>query len=107
MRLDRAVLRDSWVLSVRRSAFVLAVSAALLGGAVTAAAAERAKRVTLVWGGDVTLGSSYGRPPARGWPQLAGLAPILRRADFASVNYEGTFGSGGRSKCGSGSPNCF
>jgi poly-gamma-glutamate capsule biosynthesis protein CapA/YwtB (metallophosphatase superfamily) len=60
-----------------------------------------------VWGGDTTLGSSYGLPPQRGWPQLAAVARVLGRADVAAVNLEGTFGSGGASKCGSGSPNCF
>jgi hypothetical protein len=84
--------------------------AAVLFALVLAAPAQAAKRprtVSLVWGGDVTLGSSYGRPPNRGRPQLAGIAGVLRRADVAAVNYEGTFGSGGPSKCAGGRSNCF
>ncbi len=63
--------------------------------------------VSIVWGGDVTLGSSYGMPPDRGRPQLAPVAATLRAANIGAVNYEGTFGSGGTSKCGAGSENCF
>lgn len=67
-----------------------------------------AAAVSIAWGGDVTLGSSYGKPPARGWPQLARVAPVLRSADLAAVNYEGTFAPGGPSKCGgSDGDNCF
>jgi hypothetical protein len=80
---------------------------ALAAFAEPAAAARRAPGVSVVWGGDVTLGSSYGRPPNRGRPQLAAVAGILRRADVAAVNYEGTFGSGGPSKCAGGRSNCF
>lgn len=77
---------------------------ALLAAAAPAAAAP----VTLTWGGDVTLGSSYGRPPAHGRAELAGVARILRRSDVAAVNLEGTFGTGGRSKCASiPGPACF
>jgi Bacterial capsule synthesis protein PGA_cap len=86
---------------LRRLAIPAAAAALLL-------AASPAGAVTIVWGGDVTLGSSYGKPPARGWPQLAPLAPVLRPADLAAVNYEGTFAPGGPSKCaGIGGPNCF
>jgi poly-gamma-glutamate capsule biosynthesis protein CapA/YwtB (metallophosphatase superfamily) len=73
--------------------------AALATGAVLAAPAPAAA-VTITWGGDLTLGSSYGLPPARGWPQLAPVARVLRAADLAAVNYEGTFAPGGASKCG-------
>jgi Bacterial capsule synthesis protein PGA_cap len=85
----------------------VAVAGALaLLGAGRADAAPRG--LSLVWGGDVTLGSSYGQPPDRGWPQLAGVARVLRRADVAAVDLEGTFGAGGASKCGgSPGPNCF
>jgi poly-gamma-glutamate capsule biosynthesis protein CapA/YwtB (metallophosphatase superfamily) len=86
-----------------------AVAAVLFALVLTAPAqaAKRPRTVSLVWGGDVTLGSSYGRPPDRGRPQLAGIAGVLRRADVAAVNYEGTFGSGGPSKCAGGRSNCF
>ena len=66
-----------------------------------AARAVSARPLTIAWGGDVTLGSSYGVPPALGWPLLAPLASTLRAADVAAVNYEGTLGVGGGSKCGS------
>ena len=82
--------------------------AALAAMALSAAAAPPAGAVTITWGGDVTLGSSYGRPPARGWPQLAPVARVLRAADIAALNYEGTFAPGGASKCGGrDGGNCF
>jgi hypothetical protein len=87
-----------------------AVAVLLLASAIVAApagAAPRAAGLSIVWGGDVTLGSSYGRPPDRGWPQLAGIAGTLRRAGLAAVNLEGTFGSGGPSKCAGGRRDCF
>src|SRR3954452_20584099 len=65
------------------------------------------KPVTLTWGGDVTLGSSYGNPPNGGRTLLAAGSKLLKRADIAAVNYEGTFGPGGASKCGGGSKDCF
>jgi hypothetical protein len=70
---------------------------------------ESTKRgaVSIVWGGDVTLGSSYGTPPDHGRPQLAAVAATLKAAEIAAVNYEGTFGPGGASKCGKGSKDCF
>jgi hypothetical protein len=84
-----------------------AVCVALCAPAASAAAPVHAAGPTLVWGGDTTLGSSYGLPPERGWPQLAGVADLLQSADVAAVNLEGTFGPGGASKCGGGGPNCF
>jgi hypothetical protein len=88
-----------------------AAALALLSGsaalAAPANAVQHARGPTLVWGGDTTLGSSYGQPPQGGWPQLAQVAGVPRAADVAAVNLEGTFGSGGPSKCGSGRPNCF
>jgi Bacterial capsule synthesis protein PGA_cap len=84
----------------------LALAALALLLASPAQAARRGP--TIVWGGDVTLGSSYGLPPERGWPQLAPVAGVLRRADVAAVNLEGTFGPGGASKCGGARrPHCF
>jgi len=74
--------------------------AGLVATGLLAAAAPPAAAVTITWGGDLTLGSSYGHPPDRGWPQLAPVARELRRADVAAVNYEGTFAPGGPSKCG-------
>jgi hypothetical protein len=64
--------------------------------------------VSLVWGGDVTLGSYRGRPPHHGRPLLARVVRVLRRADLAVVNLEGTFGPASASKCAVGtSPTCF
>lgn len=88
--------------------FAVAVAVAVVAAAcVPARAGAAARDVSLVWGGDVTLGSRYGHPPHRGWPQLAPVAGLLRGADLAAVNYEGTFGAGGPSKCGGGRSNCF
>jgi Bacterial capsule synthesis protein PGA_cap len=65
---------------------------------------------TLTWGGDVTLGSRYGNPPDHAREMLAAVAPIMREADIAAVNLEGTLGAGGTSKCPpppNASSNCF
>jgi hypothetical protein len=76
--------------------------------AVAAAAPRRAPQpVSIAWGGDLTLGSSYGNQPNGGRRLLAAGTPVLRRASIAAVNYEGTFGPGGTSKCGSGAKDCY
>lgn len=92
---------------------------ATLAVAPAAADAARSRRgrlpsgrpLTVAWGGDVTLGSSYGNPPDAARGLLAAVAPQLRGADVGAVNLEGTLGSGGASKCGGGSTggsgNCF
>lgn len=93
----------------------LAVVCALAGmlegaGRETAAAAElpAGRPVTIAWGGDTTLGSSFGVPGDNGFAALAGVARLLRAADLSAVNAEGTFGSGGSSKCGATpSSTCF
>ena len=84
-----------------------ALALALTGLLALPATASAGGAVSLTWGGDVTLGSSYGRPPRAGWPQLARIAPVLRASDVTAVNYEGTFAPGGPSKCGAGRPRCF
>ena len=89
---------------------VLVVLLASGPGEPPAAAAQRAPQphpITIAWGGDVTLGSSYGNPPGGGWPQLEPVASILRKAGLAAVNYEGTFGSGGASKCARITADCY
>lgn len=63
--------------------------------------------MTVIWGGDVTLGSSYGLPPDQGRGMLAGIGATMRRADLTAINLEGTLGAGGSSKCTKGSSNCF
>jgi len=76
--------------------------------AVAAAAPKRTpKPVSIAWGGDVTLGSSYGNPPNAGRALLAAGAPVLKKANIGAVNYEGTFGPGGASKCGAGAKDCY
>lgn len=88
-----------------------ALALAALGAAPAAATAARlpsGQPFTLAWGGDVTLGSSYGNPPDAGRGMLAAVAPALRAADVGSVNLEGTLGRAGSSKCGGGGGgNCF
>lgn len=83
-----------------------ATSVAAPAGAASGALPP-SRPVTIAWGGDTTLGSSYGHPPDHGWPLLRGVARLLGAADISAVNNEGTYGSGGASKCGSGSTNCF
>jgi hypothetical protein len=85
--------------------------ALLAGSARAAAAGERlppGQPVTFAWGGDVTLGSSYGNPPDLARTLLSAVAPQTRAADLAAVNLEGTLGSGGPAKCAPGaSSTCF
>jgi poly-gamma-glutamate capsule biosynthesis protein CapA/YwtB (metallophosphatase superfamily) len=92
------------MLDMRGRALAVAVGGLL---AFPAAAPAAGGPVSLTWGGDVTLGSSYGRPPRAGWPQLAEIAPVLRGSDVTALNYEGTFAPGGASKCGGGRSHCF
>jgi hypothetical protein len=102
------------------AAVVAVASCSLVAGAAVGAdgraglggsgGAERPKGgpVSLVWGGDVTLGSFRGLPPRGGRGVLARVARVLRGADLAVVNYEGTFGPGGASKCTAGvTATCF
>ncbi|MGK2939450.1 MAG: CapA family protein [Solirubrobacteraceae bacterium] len=64
--------------------------------------------LTIVWGGDVTLGSSHGDPPRRGRALLRSVRSRLRAADIAALNLEGTFGRGGTPKCNAAeSSSCF
>jgi capsule synthesis protein PGA_cap len=95
-------------------AAVAAATAALVAGALDAPGASGASgwhpgrgqwrkalpgRLTIAWGGDTTLGSVYGLPPDRGRPLLRAVAPQLRGADLAAVNYEGAFATGTSTKC--------
>jgi hypothetical protein len=94
---------------MRRLAWICAALALAGCGAEAAAVTPPPPGpVSVVWGGDVTLGSSFGQPPDAGRPQLRGVAATLRAANLTAVNYEGTFGPGGSSKCaGSKSADCF
>ena len=86
---------------------LLAAAVALMAPA--ARAQDRpGESFTLAWGGDVTPGSSYGHPPDHGSAMLAAVADLLRGADIAAVNLEGTLGHGGPEKCAPhASPTCF
>jgi hypothetical protein len=82
------------------AAFVLLASPAGAARAHHRRGLPSGQPLTLAWGGDVTLGSSYGEPPDAARGLLAAVAAPLRAADVAAVNLEGTLGSGGASKCG-------
>jgi hypothetical protein len=91
-----------------------AVAATVMtGGGEDGADAAVAKKLppgqplTVVWGGDVTLGSSYGLPPDHARGMLTRVASTLRKADLAAVNLEGTLGTGGSTKCPKPTPTCF
>lgn len=75
--------------------------------AIAAESKREPQPVVLTWGGDLTLGSSYGNPPNGGRALLAAGKRVLAKAHIAAVNYEGTFGPGGASKCGGGRPDCY
>jgi hypothetical protein len=92
-----------------RAVRVCLLAAALALVAPAARAQDRpGESFTLAWGGDVTPGSSYGNPPAHGSAMLAAVADLMRSADVAAVNLEGTLGHGGPAKCAAhASPTCF
>jgi len=60
--------------------------------------------VTIAWGGDTVLGSSFSMPPDQGRPLLAHVAPIFRAADVGWVNLEEALANGSSSKCGGSAP---
>ena len=62
---------------------------------------------SLSWVGDISLSRHYGLPPDGGRSLFAGVTKQLRSTDITVGNMEGTLGSGGASKCGAGSANCF
>lgn len=88
-------------------ALLMALGAAGAIRTAAAAALPPGRPVTIAWGGDTTLGSSYGLPPGAGFGVLAGVAPLLGAADLSAVNNEGTFATSGASKCGGGAADCF
>ncbi|MGE4424935.1 MAG: CapA family protein [Solirubrobacteraceae bacterium] len=72
------------------------------------AAEPRDKRpIEVTWVGDMTFGSSHGLPPRHGRDMLGAVREQLV-ADAVLGNLEGTFGTGGATKCG-GAPSatCF
>ena len=93
-----------------RLALVLAI--ALIAVAAAAAARPGASKpvagaVTIAWGGDTVLGSTYGLPPQRGRSLLVHVAPLFRAADIGFVNLEEALANGPATKCAAGSTDCF
>ncbi|MEA2440474.1 MAG: hypothetical protein QOH76_1898 [Thermoleophilaceae bacterium] len=107
----RRAARRAWILAA--CSFVLGVVAGASADAGLHLPAATHLRppggpVSIVWGGDTTLGSYRGLPPRHGKSQLKRVAPVLRAADLAVVNLEGTFGPADTAKCGAGvSATCF
>jgi hypothetical protein len=73
----------------------------LPASASSMAAAPPSGRVTVAFAGDIAL---LGPAPSS---LFAGTRGLLRRADVAIGNLEGTLSSGGTSKCGKHSTGCF
>ena len=70
--------------------------------------ARNAKTVSIAWGGDTVLGSTFGLPPQKGRLMLADVAPIFRAADVGWLNLEEALSNGQPVKCvGGSSDNCF
>jgi hypothetical protein len=64
--------------------------------------------IEIGWVGDTTPGSQYGMPPDRGRALFANVRAQLRAPDLMIANLEGTYSTGGASKCGgASSANCF
>ena len=90
-----------------RLAFAV-VALAAVAPAAAHAALPVGRPLTIAWGGDTTLGSSHGLAPDHGYSELRAITPWLQAADLTAVNSEGTYATGGSSKCGGGdSENCF
>jgi hypothetical protein len=69
-------------------------------------AAPAGTTVTIAAVGDVVMGTTGDLPPDGGRTFFDGVDHELR-GDVVLGNLEGTLSTGGTSKCGSGSPNCF
>jgi hypothetical protein len=64
--------------------------------------------IEIGWVGDTTPGSMYGNPPDAGRALFARVRDQLRAPDLMIANLEGTYSTGGTSKCaGSDSSLCF
>jgi poly-gamma-glutamate capsule biosynthesis protein CapA/YwtB (metallophosphatase superfamily) len=78
---------------------------------VTAVAALPARaaepQITIAWAGDTVPASREIGLPAHPWRLLAGVTPILARADLAVVNLEGVLTRRGRAKCQPDGATCF
>jgi hypothetical protein len=107
-----AEARRRWTVLLGAGALVVIAIVLLAGQArtvsVVAAPLPPGRPVTIAWAGDTTLGSSFGDPPDRGFSVLREVAPLLGAADISAVNNEGTYATGGSSKCpDGGGGNCF
>ncbi|MBA3301385.1 MAG: CapA family protein [Thermoleophilaceae bacterium] len=109
-----AAVAGGWLAALVVVASVLVAE----GGPDTASAAlpapapegspPRGREISIAWAGDITPGSSYGVPPDGGRAQFEQARDSIRRADLAIGNLEGTFSTGGGSKCGGkDGGNCF
>lgn len=93
---------------MRRGLCLSVVMTALLAAPAAGAGLPAGRPLTIAWGGDTTLGSSFGVPGDRGFAALRGVSRLLSAADLSAVNNEGTYGTGGTSKCPGGSGGtCF
>lgn len=81
--------------------------ASLGGGGATAEARGATSPVDIAATGDIVMGSDgYGLPPDGGRGFFAPVDDLIA-GDVVIGNLEGTLATGGSSKCGGGSPNCF
>ena len=60
--------------------------------------------VTIAWGGDTVLGSTFGLPPEQGRVMLAHVAPVFRAADIGWVNLEEALSNTTTAKCAGATP---
>jgi Bacterial capsule synthesis protein PGA_cap len=66
------------------------------------------KVIEIGWAGDTTPGSMYGDPPDNGRALFTHVRGKMKAPDLMMLNLEGTYSSGGASKCsGSDSGLCF
>ena len=77
-----------------------ALALALAGlAAAPGAGAQTPPPVSIDWVGDMALSAREGLPPHGGRGLFAAVRGILRSADLATGNLEGTLGRGGTTKC--------
>ena len=97
-------------MQLRVAEVVLLAAVVLLPTAQPAAGRALPARgpVTIAWGGDTVLGSTYGMPPDRGRGMLARVAPVFRAADVGWLNLEEALSNGSAAKCAGSQPGtCF
>jgi hypothetical protein len=67
----------------------------------------RRRLITIAWVGDMSLSKNLGLPSLDGGGPLEPVRRHLTLSDLTLGNLEGTLGSGGGSKCGEESKDCF